>query len=386
MNFETLAIRAQTERTQHKEHATPIFPTSSFVFDDAEEMRAVFAEEISGNVYSRYSNPSVREFETKMAILERSEDALATASGMSAIFTTFASLLKAGDHVLMAQAVFGSTIKLMENFFNKWNITHSNIIGNDLNKWEDGFLPNTKLVYVETPSNPGLDIIDLKGLAHLCKLNNAILVVDNCFATPYLQNPILQGADISIHSATKYIDGQGRVLGGVVCGSKNLIDTMIPFIRNAGPTLSPFNAWILSKSLETLAVRMDRHCQNAMALATKLSSNQKIKRVMYPFLDSHPDFDIAKKQMKQGGGIVSFELRGGVAEGAKFLNAVKMCSLSPNLGDTRTIVTHPASTTHSRLTQEQRLSVGITDALIRISVGLENIEDIANDVLQALEI
>ena len=385
MNFETLAIRTQTDRTQHKEHSTPIFPTSSFVFDDAEEMRAVFAEEITGNVYSRYSNPSVREFEVKMALLEHSEEALATASGMSAIFTTFASLLKAGDHVLMSQAVFGSTIKLMENFFNKWEISHTNIVGTDLNIWKDGFKSNTKLVYIETPSNPGLDILDLKELAKLCKENNVILIVDNCFATPYLQNPILLGADISIHSATKYIDGQGRVLGGVVCASKELIGTMIPFIRNAGPTLSPFNAWILSKSLETLAVRMDRHCSNASSLAHTLSTNAKIKKVIYPFLESHPAYAVAKKQMKQGGGIVSFELNGGVEEGKKFLNAIEMCSMSPNLGDTRSIVTHPASTTHSRLTSEQRLSVGITDSLIRVSVGLEHVDDITNDILQALE-
>lgn len=384
MNFETIAIRTQTDRTQHKEHSTPIFPTSSFVFDDAEEMRAVFAEEKAGNVYSRYSNPSVREFEVKMAQLEQSEEALATASGMSAIFTAFASLLKAGDHVLMSQAVFGSTIKLMENFFNKWEISHSNIVGTDLNIWKEGFKPNTKIVYVETPSNPGLDIIDLEALATLCKENNALLIVDNCFATPYLQNPIVLGADVSIHSATKYIDGQGRVLGGVICGSKTLISSMVPFIRNAGPTLSPFNAWILSKSLETLAVRMDRHCSNAALLANTLVDQEKIKRVIYPFHESHVAFEVAKKQMKQGGGIVSFELNGGINEGKQFLNSLKMCSMSPNLGDTRTIVTHPASTTHSKLTAEQRISVGITDSLIRVSVGLEHIEDISGDILQAL--
>lgn len=384
MNFETIAIRTQTERTQHKEHATPLFPTSSFVFDDAEEMRAVFAEEKAGNVYSRYSNPSVREFEMKMALLEQAEDALATASGMSAIFTTFASLLKAGDHVLMAQAVFGSTIKLMENFFNKWQVSHSCIVGTDLNQWEAGFQPNTKLVYLETPSNPGLDIIDLKAMAELCRRKGCYLVVDNCFATPYLQNPITLGADLSIHSATKYIDGQGRVLGGVVCGRSELIAMMIPFIRNAGPTLSPFNAWILSKSLETLAVRMDRHCDNAIKMAGVLEGHARVAKTIYPFLSSHPGMSIARSQMKQGGGIVSFEIAGGLEEGKRFLDSIKMCSLSPNLGDTRTIVTHPASTTHSRLTAEQRQLAGISDALIRISVGLEHIDDIVADVVQAL--
>jgi O-succinylhomoserine sulfhydrylase len=384
MHFETIAIRTQTERTQQKEHSTPIYPTSSFVFDEAEEMRAVFADEIAGNVYSRYSNPSVREFEKKMALLEKSEDAIATASGMSAILTAFASILKAGDHILMSQAVFGSTIKLMDNFFNKWDISHTTVISTNPSDWQEYFKPNTKMVYIESPSNPGLDILDISAFAKLCKEKNVLLVVDNCFATPYLQNPISLGADISIHSATKFIDGQGRVLGGVICSSKALISSMIPFIRNAGPTLSPFNAWLLSKSLETLAVRMDKHCSNAFELAKRLSNHPKIKRVIYPFLPSHPGFEIAAKQMSQGGGLVSFELNGNISDGVNFLNAIKMCSMSPNLGDTRTIVTHPASTTHSKLTSEQRLSVGITDTMIRISVGLEHVDDISDDILQAL--
>jgi O-succinylhomoserine sulfhydrylase len=383
--FETLAIRTQTDRSQHKEHSTPIFPTSSFIFDTAEEMRAVFAEELSGNVYSRYSNPSVREFELKMALLENSEEALATASGMSAIFTTFACLLSKGDHVVLSQAVFGSTIKVMENFFNKWGVEHTMVIGNDLNKWESSFKTNTKFVYLESPSNPGLEIYDIYAIAKLCKTKNALFIIDNCFATPYLQRPIDLGADISIHSATKYIDGQGRVLGGVICSTKDIITSMLPFIRNAGPTLSPFNAWVLSKSLETLAVRMDRHCQNALSLAEMLINHPAIKRVRYPFLSSHPSYEIARSQMKAGGGIVSLDLHGDISQSKKFIDGIKMLSISPNLGDTRTIVTHPASSTHSRLSEEQRLSIGITPSLIRISVGLEHIDDIADDIIHSLD-
>jgi O-succinylhomoserine sulfhydrylase len=385
LNFETKAIRLQTNRTEHYEHSTPIFPTSSFVFDDAEHMRAVFAEEIEGNVYSRYSNPSVGEFERKMAALEQGEAAKATASGMSAIFTTFACFLKQGDHVLMSKAVFGSTIKLMENFFEKWGITCTLINESDPKAWDEAIQPNTKLVYLETPSNPGLQIFDLAAIAIVCKAKGVQTVVDNCFATPYIQTPLTLGIDIVIHSATKFIDGQGRVMGGVIVGSRDHMAKIEPFMRNAGPTLSPFNAWILSKSLETLAVRMDRHCQNALALAEWLETQPTISKVNYPFLPSHPSCDLAKRQMKQGGGIVSFEIKGGYEAGKKFIDNTKMFSISPNLGDTRSIVTHPASSTHSRLTEEQRLSVGITDSLIRISVGLEHINDILEDVGQALD-
>jgi O-succinylhomoserine sulfhydrylase len=384
MNFETIAIRLQTERSQHKEHSTPIFPTSSFVFDDGEEMRAAFAEEIEANVYSRYSNPSVAEFEKKMAMLEHSEAAIATASGMSAIFTTFACFLKAGDHVIMSQAVFGSTIKLFENFFNKWGISHTLVNSSKSEDFEAAISANTKILYLESPSNPGLEIFDIEALGKLCKQHEVMFVVDNCFATPYLQNPILLGADISIHSATKYIDGQGRVLGGVICGTSSHMKQILPFIRNAGPTLSPFNAWILSKSLETLAVRMDRHCSNALTFAKHLGNHPNVKYVKYPFLDSHPQNILAKQQMKAGGGIVSFELNGGFADAQHLLNKVNMFSISPNLGDTRTIITHPASSTHSKLSVEQRAAVGITDGLIRMSIGLEHIDDIINDFEQGL--
>jgi O-succinylhomoserine sulfhydrylase len=385
MNFETLAIRLQTPRTNQKEHSTPIFATSSFVFDDAEEMRAAFTEEIQANIYSRYSNPSVSEFEQKMAMLENTEAAIATASGMSAIFTFFACNLKQGDHALLSQAVFGSTIKQFENYFSHWGVTYTLVKTNKLEDWEAQIQSNTRVLYIETPSNPGLDIFDIRGLAALCKPRGIIFAVDNCFATPYLQRPIDLGADISIHSATKYIDGQGRVLGGIIAGSEDLIKKIVPFIRNAGPTLSPFNAWIMSKSLETLAVRMDRHCENASKLASLLSSNSKIRKVNYPFLHTHPEQELALSQMKAGGGIVSFEMKDGYEAAKKVIDKVRMFSISPNLGDTRSIITHPASSTHSKLSVTQRQDVGITDGMIRISVGLEHIDDILKDIEIGLE-
>jgi O-succinylhomoserine sulfhydrylase len=384
VKFETIAIRKQTERSQHKEHSTPIFTTSSFVFDDAEHMRAVFAEEQQGNVYSRYSNPTVREFEEKLALLEGGEDARGTASGMSAIFTTFACFLSSGDHVLMSQAVFGSTIKLMENFFHKWGITWTLVNSTDVSEWEAAITSNTKLVYVETPSNPGLEIFDLESMASLFKSKGILTVVDNCFATPYLQQPLKWGIDLVVHSATKYIDGQGRVMGGAIVGSKEHISKIEPFMRNAGPTLAPFNAWILTKSLETLAIRMDRHCDNALKLALWLESQDKIKNVRYPFLDSHAQNSIAKKQMKSGGGIVAFEVNGEYADAVNLINNTNLFSISPNLGDTRSIITHPASSTHSKLSEQQRLEVGITKTLIRVSTGLEHIDDIISDVEYAL--
>lgn len=385
MKFETIAIRTQTKRGAEREHSTPIFATSSYIFDDAESMKAIFSDEIEGNVYSRYTNPTVRELEQKIALLEGAEDAKATSTGMAAIFTTFACFLKQGDHVLMSQAVFGSTIKLMENFFSKWGVTYTLVNSTDPNVWKNAIRPNSKVAYFETPSNPGLQIFDIKALANLCKDANLISIVDNCFATPYLQQPLKFGIDIVIHSATKYIDGQGRVMGGLIAGSRHLIAQIEPFMRNAGPSLSPFNAWVLSKSLETLAVRMDRHCSNALLLAQWLETNNMVKNVYYPWLNSHPSYELAKSQMKAGGGIVAFELHGGIDEGKKFLNAIKMCSLSANLGDTRTIVTHPASTTHSRIDSHQRLAVGITDSMIRISTGLEHIDDIIADIMEAIK-
>lgn len=383
-NFETLAIRLQADRTQFKEHSVPLYLTSSYKFDDAEDMRALFANEKEGNVYSRYANPNTTELIDKMARLEGSETGWVTASGMAAIFTTFATFLKSGDHVLSSRSVFGSTHQLLNNVFSKWGITYTYA---DLDKpaqWEQGIQPNTKMIFVETPSNPGIDIIDLEWLAKLAKQHNLLLVVDNCFATPYLQQPIKLGADISIHSATKFIDGQGRTLGGVILGSEKLIKEIEGFARHSGPAMSPFNAWLLSKSLETLAVRMDRHCENALKVAEFLESHARIKKVMYPFLPSHPQYEIAKKQMKQGGGIVTLVIDGGVAAASDFMNKLKMFSISANLGDTRSIATHPATSTHSKLTEEERLEVGIEQGTIRLSIGLEHIDDILGDIKQAL--
>ncbi|MBK9734651.1 MAG: O-succinylhomoserine sulfhydrylase [Saprospiraceae bacterium] len=380
MKFETRAIRTQTERTQHHEHSTPIFATSSFVFDDAEHMRALFANEAPGNIYSRFTNPSVREFEVKMASLEEGEDCIATASGMAAIFATFASLLSSGDHLLMSRAVFGSTFKVNDDYLRKWGITYDYIDPLDIASWQQKVKPHTKLLYLETPSNPGLDIIDLLETSQFCRSNGILLIVDNCFATPYLQRPLQYGADISIHSATKYIDGQGRVMGGAIIASKAIIEQIYPFMKNAGPSMSPFNAWVLSKSLETLAIRMDRHCQNALEIASWLESHREVLFVKYPFLASNPGVDIARRQMKAGGGMISFELKGGLAAGRKLIDSREMMSLSANLGDTRTIITHPASSTHSKLSQEERASAGITDGLIRLSVGLEHVDDIKADI------
>lgn len=384
MKFETKAIRLQTERTQYNEHSTPLFATSSFVFDSAESMRDIFAGEESGNIYSRFSNPTVREFELKMAALEGGEDAMATASGMSAIFTCFASFLSSGDHVVMSKAVFGSTIKIFENYFSKWGVTCDLVDPTEDGAWEKAITSKTKIVYIETPSNPGLTVIDISKLSTLCKEHDALLVVDNCFATPYIQQPLTLGADIAIHSATKYIDGQGRVLGGVLVSTTEIITEMMSFLRNAGPTLSAFNAWIMTKSLETLAIRMERHSSNALKMAEILSDHPKVTRVNYPFLKDHPGYDVAKQQMILGGGMLSFELSGGLSHGVSFLNAIETLSLSANLGDTRSIVTHSASTTHSKLTEEQRLEVGITPGLIRMSVGIEHIDDIVKDVLRAI--
>ncbi|MET0573182.1 MAG: aminotransferase class I/II-fold pyridoxal phosphate-dependent enzyme [Pedobacter agri] len=383
-NFETIAIRTQVERSLHKEHSAPIYLTSSYKFDDAEEMRALFANEKEGNVYSRYANPNTSEFIEKMCLLEGAEDGFATATGMAAIFTTFGAFLKNGDHIISSRSVFGSTHQLLTNVFSKWGVTFDYA---DLDKpedWEALIKPNTKMIFVETPSNPGIDIIDLAFLGDLAKKHHQLLVVDNCFATPYLQQPIALGAHISIHSATKYIDGQGRVLGGVILGSKDLITEVMNFARHSGPSLSPFNAWILSKSLETLAVRMDRHCENALKVAEYLEKHPKIKLVKYPFLPSHPQYEIAKKQMKQGGGIVTIVIEGGVEGARKFMDGLRMFSISANLADTRSIATHPATSTHSKLSEAERNIVGIEQGSIRLSIGLEHINDILADIEQAL--
>lgn len=383
-NFETLAIRTQSERTQYDEHSTPLFLTSSFIFEDAEDMRASFAEEKFKNLYSRYSNPNVNEFTEKMVQMEGAEAGYAFASGMAAIFSTFGALLKSGDHIVSCQSVFGATHSLFTKYLPKWNIETSYFKADDADNVEQYIRPNTKILYLETPTNPAIEILDLEYFGQIAKKHNLIFVVDNCFATPYLQQPIKYGADVVIHSATKLIDGQGRVLGGIAVGRKDLIHEIYMFSRLTGPSLSAFNAWVLSKSLETLAVRVEKHCENALKVAEFLESHPKVEFVKYPFLKSHPSYDIAKKQMKLGGNIVAFEVKGGVEGGRNFLDNIKMCSLSANLGDTRTIVTHPASTTHSKLSDSEREEVGITAGLVRCSVGLENVDDIIADLSQAL--
>ncbi len=385
MNFETKAIRTQVDNANQREHSVPLYLTSSFTFNDAEEARAMFNDEIPGNIYSRYSNPNTDEFINKMCQLENTEDGISVATGMSAMFTSIAGLLKSGDHVISSRAIFGSTHQLFTKIFPKWGIQSSYFDLHEPEKCESLIQPNTKMIFVETPSNPGLDLVDLEYLGNIARKHNIILNVDNCFATPYLQNPADYGASIVTHSATKFIDGQGRTLGGAILGKKELIEEIRYFARHTGPSMSPFNAWVLSKSLETLAVRMDRHCDNAFEIAKYLESHQELERVKYPFLESHPQYQIAKKQMRLGGGIVSFIVLGGLKRGAAFLNNLKMLSLTPNLGDTRSTATHPASTTHSKLTEKERMSVGIAPGLVRISVGLENVKDIIADIDQALE-
>lgn len=382
--FETEAIRTQLNRTEFLEHSSPLYLTSSFVFEDAEDMRASFSEEKERNIYSRFSNPNTSEFVDKICKMEGAESGYAFATGMAAVFSTFAALLNSGDHIVSARSVFGSTHSLFTKFLPKWNISTSYFNINKPETIESLITPKTKVLFAESPTNPAVDIIDLELLGQIAKKHNLILIIDNCFATPYLQQPIKYGAHLVIHSATKLIDGQGRVLGGVTVGQKDLIREIYLFARNTGPALSPFNAWTLSKSLETLAVRVEKHCENALRVAEFLENNPKINWVKYPFLKSHPQYKVAKKQMKLGGNIVAFEVKGGIESGREFLNAIKMCSLSANLGDTRTIVTHPASTTHSSLAEEDRLEVNITDGLVRVSVGLEHVDDVIADLEQAL--
>lgn len=383
---ETKAVRIQSRKTDQKEHSTPLFLTSSFTYDSAEDMAAAFADDsLEVNIYSRFSNPTTDEFIAKVAALEGAEDGVATATGMAAVFGTFMTFLSQGDHLLSASAVFGSTHTIVTKYLPKWGISYSYFNMNKPEEIEALIRPETRMLYVETPSNPGLDIIDIEFLSGICKKHKILLVVDNCFATPAVQQPIRFGADLVIHSATKFIDGQGRVLGGVIVGSEELIKPIYLFIRNTGPSMSAFNAWILSKSLETLFVRMDRHASSAMAIAQKLEGHPALGMVKYPFLPTHPQYDIAKKMMSNGGGIVTFELKGGVEAGRTFLNSLQLLSMTNNLGDSRTIASHPASTTHSKLTEQERQSVGITPGLVRLSVGLEHPDDILADILQALE-
>ncbi|HCR49228.1 MAG TPA: O-succinylhomoserine sulfhydrylase [Bacteroidetes bacterium] len=386
-HFETKAIRTQANRSQHREHSVPIFATSSFLFDDAEMARALFAEEVEGNIYSRYSNPNTNEFIEKMCLLEGTEAGIATASGMAAMFMSMATFLGSGDHIVASRSLFGSTYQLLTKLFPRWGITHTFVdITAPPVAWDAAIRPETKMIFVETPSNPGLDLLDLAFLGNLAHSKGIILNVDNCFATPYVQNPAEYGAHLVTHSATKLIDGQGRVLGGCILGKKELIQEILFLSRHTGPAMSPFHGWILSKSLETLAIRVERHSENARQLAHWLEQQDGIQKVKYPFLASHPQYELAKKQMRSGGAMLTLALEGGLDQAQKFMDALSMISLSSNLGDTRTIATHPMTTTHSKLSEGERLAVGISPGLIRISVGLEHVEDIQADLAQALKL
>lgn len=385
MKEESKLIRTQTNRSHNREHATPLYLTSSFIFEDAEQGRAIFADEIEGNIYSRYSNPNTTEFIDKICQLEGAEAGLAFSSGMAAVFASFAGLLKAGDHVVSFRAIFGSTHQLLTTLLPRWGITSTYVDVANAAAIEEAITPQTKMIFLETPSNPGLELVDLEWLCQIKeKYPHIIINVDNCFATPYLQKPISYGVDLVSHSATKYMDGQGRVLGGVVVGNKALIKEMMFFIRHTGPAMSAFNAWVLSKSLETLPLRMDKHCDNALELAKVLEASPMVEKVMYPHLPSHPQYELAKRQMKKGGGIVTFIIKGGFDCAKKFMDALEMILISSNLGDSRSIATHPASTTHSKLSDEERKAIGIYPGSIRISVGLEHIDDILVDIQQAL--
>lgn len=379
-------IREQATRSATREHSVPLYLTSSFIFESAEQGRAIFAEEEEGMVYSRYANPNTTEFIKRVSTLEGAESGLAFASGMAAVFASFAAFIESGDHIVSSRAIFGSTHQLLTQVFPKWGVTHTYVNTADIDAWENSIQANTKILFLESPSNPGLELYDLEKLGELKKkYPQIIFAIDNCFATPYLQKPLKYGFDLSIHSATKYMDGQGRVLGGVIVGNQELINKLMFFIRHTGPAMSPFNAWILSKSLETLGLRMDRHCSNALALAQALETHAEIENVIYPFLPSHPQYELAKKQMKAGGGIVTFEVKGGKDRAFRFIDELEMIRYTSNLGDSRSIATHPATTTHAKLTDNERESLGIKPGTIRLSVGLEDKEDIIEDILQALE-
>lgn len=382
--FETIAIRTQMERTAQKEHSTPLYLTSSFTFDSAEEGAGLFNGELEGNLYSRFSNPNTDEFVEKLRLLEQCEAGVATASGMAAVFVSMVALLKTGDHIVASSAIFGNSRHIVSSILPDMGIEYTYVHVDNNDQWEAAIRPNTKMFFVESPSNPTLKTADLDFLGQLCQAKNIIYSVDNCFATPYLQLPIRYKADLVIHSATKYIDGQGRVLGGVILGKEEPVKKCYDFIRRMGASLSPFNAWVLSKSLETLALRMDRHCDNAERVASFLADHPEVGKVIYPHHEDYDQYSLAKRQMSQGGGLVGCEIIGGAERGATFLNALNLHSLTANLGDARSIATHPASTTHSKMTKEEQLEVDITPGFIRFSVGLEHVNDIIEDIEQAL--
>ena len=383
--FATRAVREGQVRTHEGEHSEPIFPTSSYVFSSAAEAAARFSGEQPGNIYSRFTNPTVRTFEHRLASLEGAECCVATASGMSAITATIIGLLKTGDHIVSSRSIFGTTTVLLTNIIGKLGIETTFVKLSDLSAWEQAIKPETKLLFLETPSNPLTELVDIAALAEIAHKHGCLLAVDNCFCTPALQQPIALGADIVIHSATKYIDGQGRCMGGAVCGTNDVVgEGVYGFLRTAGPSMSAFNAWVFLKGLETLNLRMQAHSAAALELALWLEQQPEVKRVFYPGLESHPQHELAKTQQTGFGGLLSFELNGGKEEGWKLIDATKMLSITANLGDTKTTITHPATTTHGRLTPEQRSEAGISDGLIRIAVGLEDIEDIKADLLRGM--
>lgn len=382
---ETLAVHAGTVRSQFGEHSEALFLTSSFVFENAAQAAARFIGEQPGNIYSRFTNPTVTMFEERLAAMEGAEQCVATASGMSAILACCMGLLKAGDHVVASRSLFGATVNLFNNIIKKFGVETTYVSATDVAEWQAAVRPNTRLFFLETPSNPLTEISDIAAIAAVAKQCGALLAVDNCFCTPILQRPLLMGADIVIHSATKYIDGQGRVLGGAVLGSKKHMESVYGFLRTAGPTMSPFNAWVFLKGMETLKIRMDAHSANALELARWLEKQPNVARVLYPGLPSHPQHKLAMKQQKTGGGIVSFEVKGGKTAAWRVIDNTRLLSITANLGDTKTTITHPASTTHARITPEARAAAGITDGLIRIAVGLEAVVDLQNDLARGLK-
>jgi len=385
--FATRAVRAGQIRTQEGEHAEPIFPTSSYVFESAEHAAARFSGDEPGNIYSRFTNPTVRTFEQRLATLEGGESAVATSSGMSAILSTFMALLAAGDHIVSSRSVFGTTRVLFDKYLAKFGVETDYVALTDIEDWQRAIKPNTKALFLETPSNPMNEIADLEALSALAKANDCLLIVDNCFCTPALQRPLAFGADIVIHSATKYIDGQGRCVGGAVVGDAQLVGQEVyGFLRTAGPTMSPFNAWTFLKGLETLELRMKAHSASALALAIWLEQQPQVTNVFYAGLPSHPQYELAKKQQSAFSGIIAFEVKGGKEGAWKLVNATEWISITGNLGDTKTTITHPATTTHGRLTVEARAEAGISDGLLRISVGLENVEDIQADLQHGLDL
>jgi O-succinylhomoserine sulfhydrylase len=381
---ETLAVHAGTARSQFGEHSEALFLTSSFVFDNAAQAAARFIGEQPGNIYSRFTNPTVTMFEERLAALEGAEQCIATASGMSAILACVMGLLKAGDHVVASRSLFGATVNLFNNIISKFGVATTYVSATDVAEWKAAVRPETKLFFLETPSNPLTEISDIAAIATVARQCGALLAVDNCFCTPILQSPLQLGADIVIHSATKYIDGQGRALGGAVLGRKSQLEGVYGFLRTAGPTMSPFNAWVFLKGLETLKLRMEAHSANALELARWLEKQPNVARVFYPGLPSHPQHKLAMKQQKTGGGIVSFEVKGGREAAWRVIDNTKLLSITANLGDAKTTITHPASTTHARITPEARTAAGITDGLIRIAVGLEAVVDIQNDLARGL--